>query len=119
MKKVILYIDDEPINLMLFEVNFSEKFKVITGSSGTEGLELLMNNTDINFVVSDMKMPGMNGVEFIRKAKSQYPDVLYFILTGYEILPEIETALNETVIQKYFSKPLDIVDFENSLAQHS
>ena len=115
MKKVILYIDDEPINLMLFEVNFAEKFKVITGLSGTEGLELLKNNDDIHFVVSDMKMPGMNGVEFIRKAYSKYPHIKYVILTGYEILPEIETALDEGIIQKYFSKPLDILDFEQTI----
>ncbi len=113
--KVILYIDDEPINLMLFEANFAEKFKVITGKSGEEGLALLGQFSEINIVVSDMKMPGINGVEFIKQAKCLRPDLICYLLTGYEILPSIEDALSEGIIHKYFPKPLDIVELEREL----
>jgi response regulator RpfG family c-di-GMP phosphodiesterase len=113
--KVILYIDDEPINLMLFEANFTGKFSILTGKSGEEGLELIQQHPEINILVSDMKMPGMNGVDFIRKAKNQKPELICYLLTGYEILPSIEEALNDGILHKYFPKPLDIVELENEL----
>jgi len=61
----ILYVDDEPINLELFEMNFQKRFNVLKALSGAEGLKILESKADISFVVSDMKMPGMSGLEFI------------------------------------------------------
>lgn len=108
MKKTILYVDDEKINLMLLELNFKDKYNVITSLSGADGLKKLEENPEISLVISDMKMPEMNGIEFAEKVKSAYPHVAFFILTGYEILPEIEDALNSGLILECFSKPLNI-----------
>ena len=69
----ILYVDDEIINLQLFEINFSKNYNVIIADNGFSGLEILENNPDISVVISDMKMPNMNGLEFIKKAKSSNP----------------------------------------------
>ncbi|HCX99748.1 MAG TPA: two-component system response regulator, partial [Bacteroidales bacterium] len=64
-KKIsVLYVDDEPINLRLFELNFKNAFNVTTALSGFDGLEILKNNPDIPVVVSDMRMPKMDGIEF-------------------------------------------------------
>lgn len=101
----ILYIDDEPMNLMLFNLNFNKKYNIILGASGGEGLEILSMNNSVDIVFSDMRMPGINGVEFIRLAKEQYPEISYFILTGYEINDEISEALNSGLIDGYFRKP--------------
>ena len=103
----LLYIDDEPINLYIFEIYFRKKYNVITGSSGFEGLRLLRQNRDTKIVVSDMSMPGMNGLEFIRKAREEFPDITFFILTGYDITDEIQKALDDHIIRKYFRKPLN------------
>ncbi|RLD63614.1 MAG: response regulator [Bacteroidetes bacterium] len=116
VKKItVLYVDDEPINLKLFFLNLQKRFNIITAKSGYEGLEQLKLNSNIDVVISDMKMPGMNGIEFIRKASGDFPDVLYFILTGFDINEEIADALNERLIYKYFRKPFNIEEIETTI----
>ena len=114
-KRTILYVDDEEINLMLFEINFKEKFNVIIADSGSGGLRILEKLPDITIVISDMKMPGMNGIEFIKKAKKLYPNVVYFILTGFEITNEISSALKNKLINDYFKKPFNMREIEASI----
>jgi two-component system, response regulator, stage 0 sporulation protein F len=116
-KITILYVDDEYTNLMLFRINFQKKYNVITSYSGIEGLEQLRTHPEIVIVISDMKMPGMDGLEFIKKAKSEFPDVVFFILTGYDITPEIENALESELISKYFSKPFKLTEIEEAINQ--
>ena len=116
-KITILYVDDEPVNLLLFKVNFQKKYNVITAISGFEGLEQLRSNPEIVIVISDMKMPGMTGIEFIQLAKVEFPNVIYFILTGFDITPEIEEALNARIIHKYYCKPFNVNEIEDSINQ--
>ncbi|RLD74821.1 MAG: response regulator [Bacteroidetes bacterium] len=111
----ILYVDDEELNLQLFATVFKKKFNVITAESGFEGLEKLEENKDICIVISDMKMPEMNGVEFINNAKKKFDNLVYFILTGFEITEEITDALNEKLINKYFKKPFNSKEIENTI----
>jgi len=114
-KSKLLYVDDEPLNLYIFEVNFGKKFNVITGLSGFEGLDQLKAHPEIEIVVSDMSMPGMNGLEFIRKAKEEYPNISFFILTGYDITEDIQEALDDNLINRYFRKPLNAVEIAMSI----
>jgi two-component system response regulator (stage 0 sporulation protein F) len=113
----LLYVDDEPLNLKLFEVNFQKNFTVRTAMSGADGIEILCNEPSISVVISDMKMPGMNGIEFIKKAKKQFPEIVFFILTGYEITDEILHALDEKLIHKYFKKPFHMKDMEAAIME--
>jgi response regulator RpfG family c-di-GMP phosphodiesterase len=107
-KHTLLYIDDEPFNLTLFGINFQNNFNVLTAISGAEGLKILENKPDISIVISDMKMPGMNGIEFITKARQNFPEIKYFILTGFDLSSEIIEALDKKLIVRYFSKPLQV-----------
>lgn len=107
-KPKILYVDDEEINLKLFKLNLLKHYDVITGLNGIEGLEILKKNKDIKFVVSDLKMPNMNGIEFIKKAKKLYPDLPFFLLTGFDINSEIEEALQSQLILSHLKKPYEI-----------
>lgn len=116
-KTKVLYIDDEEINLELFVYNFSGKFEVITDCCGLNGLDQLQNHPDIKVVISDMKMPNMNGLEFIAKAKEIYEDKRYYILTGYDITEEIQQALETKLILKYFRKPFNIREIENAISE--
>ncbi len=116
-KHTLLYIDDEPINLILFATSFNKSFNVLTGNSGTEGLELLNNNSDISIVVTDMKMPEMNGIEFVKKAKDEFQNIIFFILTGFDLTKEISEALNSGLINKYFKKPFDYTEIEASIQE--
>jgi len=111
----LLYVDDEKLNRDLFMINFRKHYNVTTAESGFEGLNTLKLNKDISIVISDMKMPGMNGVEFIRKAKSEHQNISFFILTGYDINDEISDAINEKVIKKYFRKPFNYKEIERSI----
>jgi two-component system, response regulator, stage 0 sporulation protein F len=114
-KLKIMYVDDEELNLQLFELNFNRKYEVITAESGISALNLLEEHLDTIIVISDMKMPTMTGIEFIQKAKVKYPDIKYYILTGYDITNEIQEALDTKLIVKYFRKPFDINEIENAI----
>ena len=116
-KTTLLYLDDEPINLYIFEINFKKNYNVITCKSGFEGLSKLEENPDIEIVISDMNMPGMNGLEFIKKAKEKVPAIIFYILTGYEITPEIRKALDEKLVSRYFRKPLNAEEIRSSIDQ--
>lgn len=114
-KAQILYIDDETINLELFIYNFEDNYNVITACSGEKGLKYLRKYPDIKIVISDMKMPNMNGLEFISKAKETYSDKKYFILTGFNITTEIKWALENQLILKYFRKPFNINEIKTAI----
>ncbi len=111
----LLYVDDEPLNTMLFKAYFKQIFNVYICDSGIKGLEKLRLNPEIRVVISDMKMPNMNGIEFIRLAKSEFPNIAYFILTGYDINEEITNALNSNLILKYFRKPFNEREIEKTI----
>jgi len=116
MEKVkILYVDDEIINLQLFQMIFEDKYNVLIVNSGEEGLKVLDKNQDISVVISDMKMPDMNGLEFINVAKSKFPEIDYYILTGFHITEEIDQALKQNMIKQYFSKPFNAKEIETAI----
>ncbi|HPV57322.1 MAG TPA: response regulator, partial [Tenuifilaceae bacterium] len=68
----ILYVDDEQINLELFKINFRNDFDIRIANSALKGLEILQEE-EIDVVISDLKMPHMNGLEFIEKIKATNP----------------------------------------------
>ena len=109
----ILYVDDEPINLLLFKCMFENKYDVETAESGMKGLEILDNNPAIRVVITDMRMPHMNGIQFISKAKVLHPEIYFYMLSGYEITAEIQESLSNGLILKYFQKPfkMEEIDF--------
>lgn len=104
----ILYVDDEEFNIKLFELNFSKLYNVLTAYSGMEGIEIINSNQDIEFIISDMKMPEMNGLEFINEVKKIKKDIPCMILSGYCETPEITEALNSNTIVDYMIKPFKV-----------
>jgi response regulator RpfG family c-di-GMP phosphodiesterase len=121
-KVKILYVDDEAINLMLFQANLEKKYDILIAENAFSGLQLIAENSDIKIVVSDMKMPVMNGIEFILKARLLSSDIAYYILTGFEITDDIQEALNQGIIRRYFRKPFNIQEIsreiENTIADY-
>ena len=109
MSKVkILYVDDEPLNLLLFEANFKKKYHVFTATSGQAGLDVLTENQDIRLVMSDMKMSKMSGLEFIKSAHHRFDDIVFYLFTGFDVTDEIQEALSSGLIRAYFRKPFNM-----------
>ncbi|WP_296620757.1 response regulator, partial [Marivirga sp.] len=94
-----------------------DSYEVLTAYDGFRGLEVLDSNIDISIVISDMKMPGMNGIEFIKKARQKYPNKKYYILTGFEISKDINEALRNGLILEYFCKPFEIAKMHTIIAE--
>lgn len=105
----VLYVDDEDANLFLFDRSFSSAFTVLTALSGEEGLAVLEEHqNDIIVVITDMKMPGMSGVEFVRLAKERFKNIAYYVLTAFNFNKEVESAIEEKIVDKFFTKPFDV-----------
>lgn len=104
MKYKILVVDDEPANLNLLERLFSPHYDVVKAGSGPEGLEMLARH-DISLIISDQRMPGMTGIEFLQKAAEMRPQCVRIILTGYTDAGSLIEAVNSRVVYKYVTKP--------------
>lgn len=117
-KTKLLYVDDEKINIMLFDINFKDIFDVLTAESGMQGLDILKSNPDIEFIISDMKMPEMNGLEFILKVKEINSNIPCMILSGYHQTPEIYEALDSGTIVDYVIKPAKSEDLNEIIKKH-
>ena len=114
-KLKILYVDDEFINRKLFEISLKNRYNVLTAENGIDGLQVVEKNQDIKVVISDMKMPLMNGLEFLRKLNDIYPNISCFILTGYGLTPEIDKAIREEIIFDCLSKPFEIEQIDKKI----
>jgi response regulator RpfG family c-di-GMP phosphodiesterase len=104
-RHTILCVDDE-INILnaLKRLLRREAYTLLTASSGKEGLELLAVN-DVHLVLSDQRMPGMSGTEFLAEIKEKYPEIIRIILTGYTEVDTITESINRGHIYKFFLKP--------------
>jgi CheY-like chemotaxis protein len=105
--RTLLLVDDEPsISASLRRLLRRDGYKIVMANSGPEGLQRLAEN-DVDVIVSDQRMPGMTGVEFLRRAKELYPDTVRIVLSGYTELQYITDAVNEGAIYKFLTKPWD------------
>jgi FixJ family two-component response regulator len=104
-KRTLLCIDDEP-NILnaLKRLLRKEDFRLLTANSGKAGLQVLAEN-EVHVVLSDQRMPEMNGTEFLKQVKASHPDIIRIILTGYTDVDSIGEAINEGHIYKFFLKP--------------
>lgn len=104
MKYKMLIVDDEPANLRMLERLFRDEHDVLTAESGTEALELL-RAYDVALILSDQRMPGMTGIEFLKQAAEMRPHTVRIILTGYTDVSDLVEAINSGVVYKYMTKP--------------
>jgi len=111
MKHNILYVDDEKSNLNVFKSVFRRDYDIYTASEGMEGLEI-MKKEDIHLVITDQRMPGMTGVEFLKEIKKVWEKPKCVLLTGYSDHKVIKEAINEIGIYRYIDKPYDHDDMK-------
>ena len=101
----ILYIDDEVINLELLQLTFMNDFEVLIAESAEKGLDLLKKNPDIHVLISDLKMPVMNGLDFIKVVKKKFPEKVCMLLTGFMESDVMLEGFNKELIFRYLMKP--------------
>jgi response regulator RpfG family c-di-GMP phosphodiesterase len=113
----VLYVDDEYINLDLLRLTFLNEFEVITAESGEEGLRILEQDPRIKVVISDLKMPGMNGLEFIRSIKSQHPEKVCMLLTGFLESEVMMEGFNQELLFRYLMKPFKKEELQKTILE--
>jgi len=103
-KKNLLYVDDEPINLQLFKFNFRQHYNLFLAQSAMEGLEILQNK-DISIVISDFKMPEMNGLEFFTEIKKNAPQIPCILLSAYLETEIKDMSIDVGLVDCFIAKP--------------
>ncbi len=105
--RTLLLVDDESnILTALKRLLRRDGYIILTADSGLAGLELLASNP-VDVIISDQRMPGMTGIEFLRRAKEIYPETIRMVLSGYTELQSVTDAINEGAIYKFLTKPWD------------
>lgn len=102
----ILYVDDEEQNLVSFRATFRREYRVFTAQGGEAGLRI-MREQPVQLIITDQRMPGMTGVQFLEKAATEYPDTIRMVLTGYSDMEAIIEVINSGRIFRYVQKPWD------------
>ncbi len=106
-QRTLLLVDDEDnIVAALRRLLRAEGWRVLSACSAEQALQLLARHP-IDVILSDQRMPGMTGVELLRRARQLYPDTIRLVLSGYTELQSITDAINEGAIYKFLAKPWD------------
>jgi PAS domain S-box-containing protein len=111
----ILVVDDEPDILIALEDLFENDYRVLTASSPVQALDIIRQEPDIAIIISDQRMPEMQGDEFLAKARHE-TDADAILLTGYADLKAVIGAVNKGRIMAYVPKPWDPAALSNMVA---
>ena len=109
VKQIVLVVDDEPDILQSLQTLLElalPSVEVLTAESGPKALEKLQQHP-VDLIISDFKMPGMTGLEFLDKAKAAAPGTPRILMTAFPDLDVAMRAINEAEIQNFITKPLD------------
>ncbi len=101
----ILFVDDEELVLNTLRRHFlNEDYEIFTANSGREGLKYL-EETPIEVVISDFRMPEMNGSDFLKHVSARWPDTVRIVLSGYADMPALISLINDGEIFRFINKP--------------
>lgn len=113
----LLVVDDEKDNLDALRRLLRKEFEVVTALSGEEGLKILQSGTRVDAIVSDQRMPGMSGSEFLGQAQTIDPIATRILLTGFADLEAVVDAVNRGNIWRYIQKPWEPDDLRMTVNQ--
>lgn len=101
----VLFVDDEPNVLDSIRRQLRKSHDILTATSGVDALALLKDTGPVALVVSDMRMPGMNGTELLTRIREEYPDTVRMILSGQADLESTISAINDGHVFRFLTKP--------------
>ncbi len=104
-KLKLMVVDDEPDNLDLLYRTFRRDFKVYKADSAFSAMDVLEEVGEMALIISDQRMPEMNGTEFLGKTLEKFPDTVRILLTGYTDVEDLVEAINSGKVFKYITKP--------------
>ena len=114
-KHTLLVVDDEEFFIEYIQRALSdENYHIITADSGQEGLDIL-EKQPVSIVISEYNIPLMNGLEFLKKVRIIYPDILTIMVTDHADIELAIKAINEAGVYKFLLKPWDDIDFKNMI----
>ncbi len=116
-KHRVLIVDDEAkVAKAIGRILEMEDIETVSAESGEKGLDAIRNAaTPFSLIISDQRMPGMEGTQFLEQAKQIAPDAIRFLITGYSQMQTIIHAVNKGAVQRYISKPWDHDELLNSV----
>lgn len=119
IKLKLMVVDDEPDNLDLLYRTFRREFRVFKADSGFNALQVLEQEGEMAVIISDQRMPQMNGTEFLSKTVDQYPETIRILLTGYTDVEDLVEAINSGKVFKYITKPWNPENLKSVIQQAS
>ena len=111
-KSRVLMVDDEPSLLNALQRLLTVEYEIVTAASGQEALSIIAGNPPFPVVVTDMRMPKMNGIQFIQVARSKSPDSVFIMLTGNQDQATAIHALNDGDVFRFLTKPCQSADLK-------
>lgn len=105
MKPKVLFVDDEVNILDTFKAAFRKRYSVAIGRGPVEGLERVRDSGPFAVVVSDLKMPKMDGIQFLSKVQEISPETVRIMLTGYADVDSAISAVNKGSVFRFLTKP--------------
>jgi len=116
-QRVLLVVDDEEnILRALVRLLRRDGYAILTANSGAQGLELLQQHP-VGVILSDQRMPGMTGSEFLERAKALNPASVRMMLSGYTDLQSVTDAINRGAIYRFLTKPWDDEQLRENIRQ--
>lgn len=113
MKSILIVDDQQGIRMLLQEVFLKEGFRTLTAGSGREALEVFdVERPDL--VLLDMKIPGMDGIEILKRMKQECEKVQVVMMTAYGELNLIEEAKTWGAV-RHFTKPFDVFELRETV----
>ena len=114
-RATLLFVDDEERIVNLLRMVFRADYEVFTATSGAEALQVLASRR-VDVIVSDQRMPGMQGVELLAAVRERWPATMRILLTGYSDLAAIVGSVNEGAVYRFVSKPWDQQEMKGIIA---
>ncbi len=116
--RVLIVDDDENVGKSIARILKRLKINFAYASSGNKALEKVQKaSTPFSIIISDQRMPGMRGSEFLEQARKISPDTIRFLVTGYSDMDAVLEAINKGAIHRYISKPWDTKEFMNAIQE--
>ncbi len=115
-KLAVLCVDDEPHVLSGLALHLGRTYRVVTATSGEEGVAALTERGPFAVVLSDMRMPGMDGAQFLAHARELMPDATRMLLTGQADVDSAVAAINDGRIFRFLTKPCPPEDLRAAFA---